>query len=280
MKISAPRSGWLARLQLEYSRDGTARSYLSRKTHMGPLAVQKSLYPEGNAVCHTLILHPPGGIVGGDTLDIRVSLQAASHALITMPGAAKWYRSLGAGATQRLDICAGPDALLEWLPQETIVYNGAIATLRTNIDLAGGASYLGWEVLCLGRTGAGEKFDAGKLHQTTELSMEGNLLWSDRCRLTGGSPLLNSPVGLAGAPISGIMIAAGKSVPAELVAQCREVTVAAPARSGISAMPHLLVARYAGNSCEQAKNYFIELWRHLRPFVAGRTAVLPRIWST
>jgi urease accessory protein len=134
--------------------------------------------------------------------------------------------------------------------------------------------------MCLGRSGSGETFNTGVIHQTTDISIGNELIWSDRCRMSGASALLTSPVGLAGAPVSGIMIAAGKNIPAALLAQCREVMVDAPARVGISVMPSILVARYVGASCEQAKGYFIELWRQLRPFLAGRSAVLPRIWST
>ncbi len=275
----AATSGWIARLRLEYA-VSAGRTRLGRKSHTGPLAVQKSLYPEGPAVCHTLILHPPGGIVGNDTLDVGIELEAGSQVLITMPGASKWYRSLGAAATQRLHVHVEPDATLEWLPQETIMFNGAVAKLHAAIDLVEGGNYLGWDILCLGRTAAGEKFDAGNIHQTTDISIAGEPVWCERCRLSGGSPLLQSPAALAGAPINGIMIAAGKNIPAPLLAQCREIRVDIPARAGISAMPNLLVARYVGHSCEQAKRYFIALWQQLRPWLAGRTAVLPRIWST
>ena len=279
LKSQPADSGWLARLRLDYI-FSAGRTCLSRKTHTGPLAVQKSLYPEGQAVCHTLILHPPGGIVGNDALDIGVKLSAQSQALITTPGAAKWYRYTGAAATQRLAVSVDAGAMLEWLPQETIMFNGAIAKLHAAIDLAEGGNYLGWDILCLGRIAAGEKFDAGELRRTTDISIAGELLWSDRCRLGGGSALLESPVALAGAPVSGIMIAAGKNIPAELLARCRTVTVEAPARAGISAMPNILVARYVGHSCERARRYFTALWLELRPFLAGRAAVLPRIWNT
>ena len=110
--------------------------------------------------------------------------------------------------------------------------------------------------------------------------MAGELVWSERCHLEGGSRLLASAAGLGGAPVSAIMLAAGKSVPPELVAQCREVKLEGAARSGITAMPDIFVARYTGHSGEQAKDYFIALWRLLRPFFTGRAAVTPRIWTT
>ncbi len=238
------------------------------------------LYPEGPAICHTLILHPPGGIVGSDILEVGVKLNAGSQVLVTMPGASKWYRSQGAAAAQRLSINVGPAAVLEWLPPETIIYNGAAAKLYTAIDLVGGGNYLGWDILCLGRTASGEKFDAGDIHQTTDISIAGEPVWGERCRLSGGSALLESPVGLAGAPVSAVMIAAGKSVPGELLAQCRAIAAEAAARTGISAMPNILVARYVGRSSEQAKRYFVALWQVLRPFFSGRAAVPPRIWKT
>jgi urease accessory protein len=197
-----------------------------------------------------------------------------------MPGAAKWYRSSGAEAALALNLEVAAGAALEWLPQETIVYNGARAKLNTDIALAAGASYIGWEILCLGRTAAGEKFDTGHLHQTMNISVNGELCWSERCRLAGGSSMLTSNAALAGAPVSGIMVAAGRNIPAHLLADCRAVAVEAGALAGISAMPQILVARYLGHSCQQAKQYFIALWQVLRPFMSGRAAVLPRIWST
>ena len=278
--MTAPaNAGWLARLQLGYACDN-GRTVLARRTQLGPLAVQKPFYPEGPQVCHTLILHPPAGIVGNDILDIGVKLQAGSHVLVTMPGAGKWYRSQGAAATQRLGIDVGPDAILEWLPPETILFNGAVAKLHTTVELAVGGNYLGWDILCLGRTASGEKFDAGEIHQSTDISIAGAQIWGERCRLRGGSPLLESPVGLGGAPVSAVMIAAGKSIPAGLLAQCRAVKLDTRARTGISAMPNIFVARYVGDSSERAKGFFVTLWQVLRPFFGGRAAVPPRIWKT
>jgi urease accessory protein len=272
-------SRWLARLELEYA-VADARTRLARRSHCGPLLVQKSLYPEGPPVCHTLILHPPGGIAGSDELAMDVRLKPGAHTLITMPGATKWYRTEGTPASQRLDIQIAAGAILEWLPPETIVYDRAAARMHTTIELAPGGHYFGWEILCLGRTASGESYDAGDLRQTTEISIGGELRWCERCRLDGGSRLLDSAAGLAGAPVSAILLAAGKTVAPEVIAQCRAISPGDGARAGITALPDILVARYVGNSSEQAKNYFIGLWRVLRPHLSGRAAVTPRIWAT
>ena len=278
--LTAPvHAGWLARLQLEYAcADG--RTALVRREHCGPLMVQKPFYPEGPAVCHTVIVHPPGGIVGGDDLEVAVRLHAECAVLVTMPGAAKWYRSPHAIAMQRLNLTVGRGALLEWLPPETIVYNGARAKLQIDVKIEPGGRYLGWEILSLGRTASGERFSNGEIVQRTDLAFADEPAWSERCILKGGSPLLEAAVGLADAPVSALLIAAGQEVPPEVVAQCRAIGTDGGARSGISAFDGMLIARYTGRSCEQAKRYFIALRRLLRPFMCGRDAVEPRIWNT
>jgi urease accessory protein len=272
-------SGWHARLDLQYSMaDGGTR--LTRREHSGPLTVQKPLYPEGKAVCHSLILHPPSGIVGGDTLEISVAANTGAQALITMPGATRWYRSGGASAHQHVTIALGRDAMVEWLPPETIIYNGALVRMENKVSLAVGARYIGWEILCLGRTASGEKFLHGGLRQHTELAIGGETVWDERVNLSGDSPLLSSLVGLGGAAVTATMLAAGTKIPPEVLARCRAHAVDGGARTGISVINSLLVARYVGGSTEQARAWFVALWQELRPLLAGRAAVTPRIWNT
>lgn len=271
--------GWRARLDLEYSMaDGC--THLTRREHSGPLAIQKPLYPEGKAVCHSLILHPPSGIVGGDTLDISVAARAGAQALITMPGATRWYRSAGEAAHQNVTIALGRDAMLEWLPPETIVYDGAQPRMQTGVSLEAGARYIGWEILCLGRTASGEKFLQGQLRQHTELSIGGETVWDERANLAGDSPLLYSAAGLGACAVNATMLAAGAKIPPEVLARCRAHAVDGGARTGVSVIDKLLVARYVGGSTEQARAYFVSLWQELRPLLAGRAAVTPRIWNT
>src|SRR6187399_900454 len=109
----AAPAGWNARLELRFEREA-ARTVLTTRRHVGPLRVQKSLHPEGAGVCQAIIVHPPGGIVGGDSLAIAIEAGAGAHAQLTTPGAAKWYRSAGsvARSTTALRLAAG--ALVEW----------------------------------------------------------------------------------------------------------------------------------------------------------------------
>ncbi len=271
--------GWQAELDLGFVRRGES-TVLARRRHAGPLAVQKPLYPEGEAVCHAIVLHPPAGIAGGDELRIGIEVEAGAHALLTTPGAGKWYRSDGRRARQDVAINVSPGATAEWLPQETIVFDGALATMRTDVQLGAGARYLGWEILCLGRSASGERFGRGSLRLATRIEREGRLLWAEQGALEGGSPWLESAAGFAGCTVSATLLAAGMSVDAALLAACRGIETDAEARCGVTALPDLLVARWLGHSGEAAREYFTRLWHHLRPALIGREAQRPRIWNT
>ena len=275
MRIAEPiLASWKAELALEYERRG-ARTVLAKRRHEGPLAVQKSLYPEGEGVCHTIVVHPPAGIAGGDELELAVRADRDAHALLTTPGAAKWYRSSGPWARQRIAFEVADGAALEWLPQETIVFDGARAELSMVVELAGNARFIGWEVLCLGRSGSGERFRRGLCRIGTEIRRDGKLLWLERGRLEGGGELLESAAGLGGKTVSATILVAGIEAGVDLVAACRQVHGATVTR-----LPGVLVARVLGDSGEQAKRCFAQLWSVLRPGLLGREAAEPRIWRT
>jgi len=269
---------WRAELALEFERRGP-RTVLARRRHDGPLVVQKPFYPEGDGVCHAIVVHPPAGIAGGDELRLDVDVGTGAHALLTTPGAGKWYRSAGRGASQGIQLTVRSRAALEWLPQETIVYDGASAALQTNVSLAAEASYLGWEIVCLGRTGSGERFTRGVLSLATEVRRGDRLVWIERARIEGGGRLLDAPVGMRGAPVFGTLVAVGGIISRQTLDQLR---AEAPlvGEGATTHLPELLVARYLGPSTEAARDYFARLWSILRPALAGREAVRPRIWGT
>ncbi len=268
-------AGWRARLALDFERRA-AKTVLARRVHDGPLVVQKALYPEGESVCHAIVVHPPAGIAGGDALVLSATLGPAAHALLTTPGAGKWYRSSGAMASQTLEFSVGEGALLEWLPQESIVFDGARAALATRVRLAAGARYIGWEVLCLGRTGSGERFVNGLCRLETSVLRDENLLWLERGGFAGDDPLLHSPAGFGGHPVCGTMLAFGP-VSDALLEACRAVE---SPYGAVTRMPEFLVGRYLGPSGAEARAYFSALWRVLRPAFAGIEASDPRIWAT
>ena len=269
---------WRAELELDYERRGR-RTVLAGRRHDGPLAVQKPLYPEGDEVCHTIIVHPPGGIAGGDEIDIAIRVRAQGQALLTTPGAGKWYRSAGPRARQRLAFDVEPGAVLEWLPQETIIFNGALAEMDTEVRLCCDGCFIGWEIFCLGRTGSGEKFTQGEWCARMSLRRDGKPLWLERAQLQGGDAMLTSPAVMAGQPVCGTLLAASPRVDETLRDLCRAPRPLSGA-GAVTLLPGLLVGRYLGASSEAAKHFFMQLWQIARPAVSGREAVEPRIWRT
>lgn len=271
---------WQASLDLGFERRDES-TLLVRREHRGPLRVQKALYPEGPRLCHAIVLHPPAGIAGGDRLQIGMELGANAQALLTTPGAGKWYRSAGPISEQTVSLRVGAGATAEWLPQESIIFSGAQARMRTAVDLEEGARFVGVETLCFGRRASGETFERGSLHLATDIRSNGRLLWRERGVIEGGSPLLDSPIGLAGFSVCSTLLVAGSEIDADALRACRGVnTNEAGARCGVSAMPQLFVGRYLGHSAQAAREWFVMLWQHLRPIMIGREAAVPRIWNT
>jgi urease accessory protein len=248
--VAAP---WKASLSLLFQKK-EHKTLLAEKRSEGPLVVQKALYPDGPERCHAIIVHPPGGIAGGDELLLNARTEKDASALLTTPGAAKWYRSAGAWAKQKLDFTV--QGSLEWLPRETIVFDGALACLETRIQLGTQASYVGWEVVCLGR------FTRGRVRLDTRITQGERMLFIEKGEIEGGGRLMRSPAGLGGRSVFGTFIATSD----------KKESV-----DGIvtTHLPGLLVGRYLGDSTGEALHAFTRLWKLLRP-----SAVEPRIWST
>jgi urease accessory protein len=268
-------SSWQARLELGFRSIGE-RTVLAHRRHVGPLMVQRPFYPEGG-ICHVYLLHPPGGVVGGDSLALQVQVDAGSHALITTPAATKFYRAgphPPALLRQNLQVNA---ATLEWLPQETIVFDGARARSCTRVDLSGAAQFIGWEIFCLGRPVVQERFRDGELHQDFLLYHNGRPLLLDRLRLSGDSPAHAARWGLADAQAMGTMLMY-PGTGADLAA-LRAVDTG-DARLALTLVGGVLHCRALAAQAEAIRRLFTELWLQLRHTLLGRTAIAPRIWAT
>lgn len=277
-------AGWQARLELAYRRDG--EHTLAHDRHEGPLRVLRRLYPEGPAICHHVLVHPPGGIVGGDRLDVQLSLAEGSHALITTPGATRFYRSAGPAATQRLHATLAEGARLEWLPLETIAYRGCRAGNHLAFELAPGAQMLGWDMLALGLPAAGEPFDQGSFLQ--HLAWPG--VWLERGRLDGQDRrLLDSPLGLAGHPVlATLWWASGTPLPPAqretLLDTARAAMAERPAlatRAGATSPDaRLVVCRALADRVEPVFALWREIRARWRQQAWGLGAEPPRVWKT
>lgn len=272
--------GWQARLKLGYALSAGRTAPVCRR-HIGPLLVQRPFYPEGE-VCHSYLLHPPGGVVQYDTLDLQVQVAPGAHALITTPGAGKFYRSSdgeGEGIIlQNFQLADG--AAYEWLPQETILYAGSRSRLDTQVSLKGSARYIGWEIICLGRPAANERFEEGLLVQRICVERDGYPLMLEQLEIDSDRNQLVAAWGMQAQPVTATLLctvdfdgATGESLgdaAGEPYSGMGEITV----------MDGLFVARYLGPQARHAREWFMRLWGLLRPAVFGRDACPPRIWAT
>jgi urease accessory protein len=269
---------WRAELALDFeAREG--RTVLARRRHEGPLVVQKPLYPEGEAVCHAILVHPPGGMAGGDELVLDARIGAHANVLLTTPAAAKWYRSIGAWAAQRTRIDGAPGACVEWLPQENILFDGARAEIALDVALHGDAVFLGWDTFCMGRRASGEAFTRGECRVRGCISRDGRPIWFERGIMRAGDRFFTSAAGLSGCTVFGTFVAASTSVDRALVDRCRSEN-APGARTAVTRTPGVLIVRYLGDSAEGARAYFQRIWLHVRPALAARPAKTLRIWNT
>lgn len=277
-----------ARLALGFANDGGATRLLENR-HFGPLRVQKALYPEGPGICHAIVVHPPGGIVGGDQLTLNIQVGAQAHALLATPGAAKWYKARQANdaSRQHVSLIVAPGGRLEWLPQETLLFDAAEVELTHEVELGFDARYIACEILCFGRTASGETFNTGKVSQRTSIRQDGKLIWWEQGLLAGASSAMTSPLGLHGKTVCATLTAAGspQALSASLLQAMREEMAVICAEDeknmfGISAVKSVLVARYLGDSSETARRVMLCAWRHLRAPLMGCEAVVPRIWNT
>lgn len=271
-----------ARLSVKFQEfNGTTR--LVDREHFGPLCVQKPFYPEGPKVCQVVIVHPPGGVVGGDKLKITTSIGAAANVQITTPGAAKWYKANGHISRQDVKIDVESNGALEWLPQETIFFDNAHVELGHNVTLGKDATYIGCEILCFGRTASGEIFDGGQISQRNSIRRDGKLIWFEQLQLSGGSAAMKSPLVLAGKTVCATLIAAGTTVPASLINSLREETSVVTngvGYLGVTQLKSVVVVRYLGDSSEIARQVMLSAWKVLRPVMLDRKAIVPRMWNT
>jgi urease accessory protein len=272
---------WLARLDLDYTLE--AERSVARYLHQGPLRILQSLYPEGDAVCHNVLVHPPSGLVGGDTLDMHVTVGEGAHGLVTTPGATRFYRSEAGLATQQVHARVESGARLEWLPLEAIAYNGCDALNRAVFDLAPGAEMMSWDITALGLPAAEMPFAQGTFRQHLEIPG----VWLERGILNAeDTRLMNSPLGLAGQRcMATLVFAAGSAMADERIERAlgcaRELLQASELRLTAGATsPHkqVIVLRALSPVTEPAMHLLRQVWAAWRQEMWGLQGTHPRLW--
>lgn len=285
MQQSPFPSSWQGELHLAYAQKND-ETQVVRAYAKAPFKVQRPFYPEGRDICHTVTLHTAGGVVGGDQLHQTVELHENSRALITTAAAAKVYRSNGQLARQTVKLQIEPGAYLEWLPQETILFNGAIYQQDIRVELAPGGSFCAWDIARLGRSARGETFLHGDWRSRLEVWQQGTPLWIDRQRLLASEELWFATNGLAEFPLVATLLYLGCPVSPETVEQARQLweQTASPlnglsGQAGVTQTQNQgLLCRYRGRSTAEVKNWFIEIWKVLRLSHLQRPARKLRVW--
>jgi urease accessory protein len=287
MLLEESHKNWHGNLNLAYAYH-QGETKIIRNQVQAPLKVQRPFYPEGKEVCHSVILHTAGGVVGGDSLSMDFQLEPNAKTLITTATAGKIYRSSGMEAGQSINIKIAKGAYLEWLPQETIVFNSAIYRQDLRVELEPESSFLMWEITRFGRTARGERFVSGEWRSHVEIWQQGIPLWIDR-QLLKGEEMLTSPHGLGGYPVVATLAWVGQPITPEIVEKSRLLWQNMPffhkdkrgeihASAGVTRLTNGLLCRYRGASTAAARTWLIAVWELLRLSGCDRPVCLPRVW--
>jgi len=273
---NSAQNGWIAELELRFSKS-KSKTFLSTRKHIGPLTIQRPFYPEGD-LCHLYLLHPPGGIVGGDQLSIEVNTDSNSSSLLTTPGATKVYRTSDHKySTINQNFIVAEDSSFEWLPMETIVFPGANSQFSSKLLLSGNARVAAWEVYCLGRPAINESFDFGSLNFSLELWRDGMPILLDKLMIDKTE--LESVVGLRGFPVFGTFIISKTNK--KVLKTVRTMMIETDSCvTGVTQIEDVIIVRSLAKKTYLVQDLFKKIWQTVRPLVFDREASIPRIWAT
>ncbi|MDO5680762.1 MAG: urease accessory protein UreD [Pelistega sp.] len=279
-------STWLAELDLTFSQQTTGTTRLSGKRHRGPLLVQRALYPEGPGICHAMILHPPAGIAAGDHLRIHTHLQEHSHAVLSTPGATRWYKAPDQSAKQSLRLQVDAYAKLDWLPYENIFFEQANAINQTQVHLHKESSAIAWDMAQLGAIQQEQHWQEGRINLQTELFIDEQLMWLEQGQLEAKSWQRQAVSAWANYPVMANIWAYGERISHEVFQQlCDTAPWQENLRGGFTHMhvapgKSLILGRFLGLHCEHVRQHLIQAWRRLRPLIHHTEYQALRIWNT
>ena len=268
-EIGFARSGGFTRLTHLYQRD--------------PLRVLFPTPPVGDPPL-AVLLTTSGGLVGGDGLDIDVRLAEGAAAHVTASAAEKVYRSMGPTTAIRQSLSVAAGAALEFLPPETILFDGARLWRETTIELGPGSTFLGGDIVVFGRRARGERFTTGFLREVWQVRREGRLVWGDALHLEDDiSGIIEDPACFDGAAAFAMLILApGPRDPRSFLENAREIQAAARAndlRAGVTAVAGLVLARWLAADAAALRRAYAGLACHFRQAAMELPPLMPRLWN-
>ncbi len=280
LENSGPIFSWEAHLQLGLVQKNN-KTLLNKRRHIGPLTLQRPFYPEDDGTCHLYILHPPGGVAGGDSLQLDLVCEENTSTLVTTPGASKFYQSNGFTAWQNQNLNVKESASLEWLPQETILFDGSNVNSSTKVQLKSSSSFIGWEIVSFGRPACLEEFSIGFFKQSFEIWRDDIPLLIDKVTIKDRAEVFSSLWGLQSQPVMGLMTVINPNI--KLLHQTKEniqEKIKGHEYLSVSVINDVLVCRCLDTNSMSIRDQFIEIWKTIRPISINKQPCEPRIWAT
>jgi urease accessory protein len=260
------------------------RDGATRLTHLYQHDPLRVLFPtpEADDIPLAVLLTTSGGLVAGDRLAVSTRIGAGAAAHVTAAAAEKIYRSTGATTAVTQHLQAGEGAWLEYLPPETILFDGARLRRETRIGLAPGAGFLGGGILVFGRQARGERLTHGLVNERWEVWRDGALVWGDALHLDGDiAATIADPACFAGAAACATLILAPPASPSAFLDDARavqQVSAVAGMQAGVTVVGGLLVARWLGQDALPLRRAYADLACHLRQAAMGLPPRLPQLW--
>jgi urease accessory protein len=256
----------------------------ARVVHLEQRAPLRATFPRDPATGLPVaaLVTTSGGIVGGDRHDIEVTAEAGARALVTTQAAEKVYRSAGADAHVTVTLAVGEGSWVEWVPQETILFEASRLVREMRVDLAADASLLAVDIVVFGRRARGETLTKSLLHDRRRVHCDSRLVWHDALRLANDiDTLLHTPSAFDGAVAAATLLYAAPDAPARLPALRQRLAEVTPSEVRIAAttVNGLLLCRALAADARLLREAILHVWMHLRA-TAGLPGLPPRLWMT
>jgi urease accessory protein len=268
---------------LEIGFDACPRSGRTRLMHLHQQAPLRALFPlcTGMDLPVAVATSTSGGFAGGDRMDIALSVGSAAAAIGTGQAAEKFYRSAGADTEMSIRLTVQQGGWLEWLPQESILFNGARLKRRVEIALSGDAAILAGDILVFGRRARGERMVYGLIHDQWRIRIDGRLAWADALIGEGDDLVgaLQHPVALNNSGASALLVHAGPGAARHLdLVRDLLATGNAPVRCAATCVNGILLARWLAEESIGIRPSFARVWTGLRAAVRNLSPTLPTFW--